>query len=127
MKSMMLSPVSTSECTASESIAELPVMMAAVAFMVAIATFDARAARTAVFDSAICRLDAGKRRRIVALMSSAVVRGLIVHFDMLDAESRSRVKQHDGRSKMTRDQSAQAIQHASGYAECPTRFRHLSQ
>src|SRR5947209_11115987 len=79
MKSMMLSPVSTSECTASESIAELPVMMAAVAFMVAIATFDAMAARTAVFDSAICRLDAGKRRRIVALMSSAVVRGLIVH------------------------------------------------
>jgi hypothetical protein len=47
---MMLSLVSTRECTASDSIAELPVTMVATPFRTAIATFAAMAARIALFD-----------------------------------------------------------------------------
>ena len=48
-------PVSTIEWIPSESIAELPVMPATTNFVTAIARFDAMAAYTAVFDSAIAR------------------------------------------------------------------------
>jgi hypothetical protein len=48
-------PVSTIEWMPSESIAELPVIPATTNFVTAIPRFDAMAAYTAVFDSAIAR------------------------------------------------------------------------